>query len=326
MTTQQPSEVAGNDERRTIPSRIKSFSRRGGRMVRQYENVLEKYGSRFIIDLPAGDTPTTISTDAQVDLTTEFGREAPLVVEIGPGSGEQMVFFAKAHPEWNILAIEAWHPGVARCIAHAVKADVWNIRLIEGDAAQVLPIVFGLASAGIDDPNQVAALAGIIDEHHPNASNPRADMLWTFFPDPWRKARHRKRRLVAEPFAGIAAGLLAQGGLWRLATDWDDYAWQMRDTVESSPLFDNLHVRERPDENDPEPERGGFAPRPKERLMTRFEQRGIEAGRTIHDITARRNTIGAMPVRPASSSLRNEETQTQISDETPHRNSSLKGK
>ncbi|MCF2706271.1 tRNA (guanine-N7)-methyltransferase [Arcanobacterium haemolyticum] len=291
-------------------------------MVRQYEDVLDEFGPRFVVDLPAGDTPTTISTSARVNLAAEFGRHAPLVVEIGPGSGEQMVSFAQAHPEWNILAVEAWHPGVARCIAHAVKADVWNIRIVEGDAAQVLPIIFGLASAGVDDPREVAALAGIVDGEHPNASNPRADMLWTFFPDPWRKARHRKRRLVAEPFSGIVAGILAEGGLWRLATDWDDYAWQMRDTVESSPFFDNVYAGQRPDSNDPEPERGGFSPRWEERLMTRFEQRGIEAGRTIHDITARRNAVVATPGKLASS-LTNEDVQARVSG-TPRGNSSSK--
>ncbi len=285
--------VAQEPQRERIPSRIKSFSRRGGRFVRQYEDLLAEHGSEFVIDIPSGDTPTTIAADAVVDLTKEFGRDAPLVIEIGPGSGEQLVSYAKEHPEQNILAIEAWHPGVARCVANAVRGGVSNVQLIEGDCAQILPIVFGLASAGIEDPASILELGPQLDPNNPNSANPRAVMMWTFFPDPWRKARHRKRRLVSASFTGIAAGVLAPGGLWRMATDWDDYAWQMRDEVEASPYFDNLHAGERPDVNDPDGERGGFAPRWEGRLMTRFEERGLEAGRSVHDVTAVRRELGS---------------------------------
>lgn len=257
-------------------------------MVHQYEDLLADQGSAYVIDLPPGDTPTTISADAVVDLASEFGRVAPLAVEIGPGSGEQMVDFAGKNPDWDVLAVEAWHPGVARCVAHAVKAGVRNVRIVEGDAAQLLPIIFGLTGAGIDDPDVIIEEPGSVDEHLAGSANARAQMMWTFFPDPWRKARHRKRRLVAPAFAGVAAGILAPGGVWRLATDWDDYAWQMRDTIEDSPFFTNDCAGQRPDAADPEPQRGGFAPRWDGRLLTRFEERGIQAGRTIHDIAARR--------------------------------------
>ncbi len=285
--------VEKETERERIPSRVKSFSRRGGRFVRQYEDLLAERGSEFVIDIPEGDTPTTIAVDVVVDLTKEFGREAPLVVEIGPGSGEQLVSYAKAHPEHNILAIEAWHPGVARCVANAVRSGVSNVRLVEGDCAQILPILFGLASAGVEDPARILELGSQRDPSNPNSANPRAAMMWTFFPDPWRKARHRKRRLVSASFTGIAAGVLAPGGLWRMATDWEDYAWQMRDEVEASPYFDNAHAGERPDANDPDGARGGFAPRWDGRLMTRFEERGLEAGRSVHDVTAVRRELGS---------------------------------
>ena len=187
-----------------------------------------------------------------------------MVVEIGPGSGEQLVSYAKSHPDRNVLAFEAWHVAVARCVANAVRNDVTNVRIVEADAAQALPVVFA-------DP-----------------ATPRARELWTFFPDPWRKKRHRKRRLVAGPFVAQAAGVLKSGGLWRLATDWDDYAWQMRDELEDSDSFANLYAGQRLDPSDPEPLRGGFAPRWPERVMTRFEQRGVDAGRTIRDLAFRR--------------------------------------
>ncbi len=290
MALQSRVDIGGRER---VPSRIKSFSRRGGRMVRQYEDLLAERGPEFVIDIAAGDTPTTIASDAVVDLTKEFRREAPLVVEIGPGSGEQLVSYATTHPEHNILAIEAWHPGVARCVANAVRGGVNNVRLVEGDCAQILPVMFGLRSAGEEDPARVRELGPERDAENPNSANPRAAMMWTFFPDPWRKARHRKRRLVSAPFAGIAAGVLAPGGLWRMATDWDDYAWQMRDEVEASRYFDNLCAGERPDANDPDGARGGFAPRWDGRLMTRFEERGLEAGRSVHDVTAVRRELGS---------------------------------
>lgn len=241
--------------------RIRSFTRRGGRMVRQYERVLKEHGSDYVLQLPPGEAHTTIDPRVPVDLNEVFARQAPLVVEIGPGSGEQLISYALSHPERNILAFEAWNVAIARCVANASKAGVTNVRLIEADAAQALPAIFAW-------------------EH-----NPRAVEIWTFFPDPWRKSRHRKRRLVTKAFAEDISNALEDKGLWRLATDWDDYAWQMRDEVEDSGLFLNLHLGERPDPNDPQPERGGFAPRWEERFMTRFEQRGLDAGRTIHDFT-----------------------------------------
>jgi len=269
------------------PARIRSFSRRGGRMARPFEEIVARHADEYLLALPRGATPTTIETRAHCDLNEVFGRQAPLAVEIGPGSGEHMVAFATAHPDWNVLAIEAWHPGVARCMARAVKEDVHNIRLLEADAAQALPVLFGLRAAAYDDPRESMVPRGV-DPTHPNASNPRAQEVWTFFPDPWRKARHHKRRLVAGPFAAVVTDVLTPGGLWRLATDWDDYAWQMRDTVEAEALLRNVHAGERPDPADPQPERGGFAPRWQERPLTRFERRGQEAGRHVHDLVAQR--------------------------------------
>lgn len=233
-------------------------------MIRRYQKTLKEHGPRYVLDLPKGDSPTTIAEDARVDLAAAFGNDGSVVVEIGPGSGEQLVSYAKSHPDRNVLAFEAWHVAVARCVANAVRNDVTNVRIVEADAAQALPVVFA-------DP-----------------ATPRARELWTFFPDPWRKKRHRKRRLVAGPFVAQAAGVLKSGGLWRLATDWDDYAWQMRDELEDSDSFANLYAGQRLDPSDPEPLRGGFAPRWPERVMTRFEQRGVDAGRTIRDLAFRR--------------------------------------
>lgn len=278
--------------------RIRSFSMRGhNRMAREFDEILAEHGPTYLIDLAAGAATATIAEDAVVDLRAEFGRDAPLVVEIGPGNGEQLTHAAQQHPGWNFLAFEAWHPGAARCVGNFARAGVENVRVIEADAAQALPIVFGLEIArgnedvrggdgvGVDGTGRTT---GRRDPAHPNAANPFAREVWTFFPDPWRKARHHKRRLVNELFAATIAGVLEPGGVWRLATDWENYAWQMRDVVEASAFFTNPHLGERPDAEDREPERGGFAPRFEGRLLTHFEERGQLAGRPPHDIVGER--------------------------------------
>lgn len=243
--------------------RIMSFSRRGSRLGDKFEKVMAEHASQFVIPIPPGDALTTIAADAVVDLAEAFGRDAPLTVEIGPGSGEQTIANALAHPDRNYLAVEAWAPGVARCVNAAQREGSHNVRIIEVDAAQALPILF---RTDVEAPNR------------------RADEVWSFFPDPWRKKKHFKRRIVKASFARTIAGVLAEGGVWRLATDWDSYAWQMRDVVTQAPEFSNPYAGERVDPADEGQFEGGFAPRFEQRVMTRFEQRGIDAGRTIHDL------------------------------------------
>lgn len=277
------SELTPSQSADTSAHRIRSFSRRGSRLGKKYEELVAQYASIYILDAPR-TAPSSLASDAFIDLARAFGREAPLVIEIGPGSGEQCVSWALEHPDWNVLAIEAWSPGAARCLARIVREKAENVRILEADAAQALPILFGLKSAGENDLACIAECGAEIDGEHRGATNARAEEIWTFFPDPWRKKRHHKRRLVNSAFAGIVAGCLGDKGVWRLATDWDNYAWQMRSVVEESPYFENPYAGERPDVNDEEPERGGFAPRWDGRIMTRFEQRGIESGRTVHDI------------------------------------------
>lgn len=288
-----PPESRSNPEARA-KYRIRSFSMRGhNRMAKDYDDVLENHGPTYIIDAPAGPTIATIDPAAVIDLNAEFGREAPLVVEIGPGNGEQMTHAAAAHPELNFLAFEAWHPGVAKCVGNFARAGLTNVRIIEADVAQALPIVFGLEILNDDRAVQGGSGVGVdgtgiasgqVDASHQNAGNPRARELWTFFPDPWRKARHHKRRLVSDLFSYTAAGVLEPGGIWRMATDWENYAWQMRDVIEGAEWFESPHLGERPDPVDPEPDRGGFAPRYEGRLLTHFEERGQLAGRPAHDI------------------------------------------
>ena len=207
-------------------SRTKSFTRRTRELPANLARTWEAHASRYVVEPRRGVGYTTVAQDFTLDLAELFGRRAPVTLEIGSGTGEQIVAAASAHPERDFLALEVWVPGIAKLISKAVEAGVDNIRVIEADAAQALPIMLGEACL---------------------------DEVWTFFPDPWRKARHRKRRLVSDAFALEVARLLRDGGAWRLATDWDDYAWQMRDVVEACELFENPHAGERPDPSDPQP-------------------------------------------------------------------------
>lgn len=240
-------------------ARTKSFTRRSRDLSPGLRRTLQAHASDYVLDVKRGLGYTTVAEDVRLNLTDIFGREAPVTVEIGSGTGEQVVHSAAACPERDFLCFEVWVPGIAKLVSKAVDADVHNIRVIEADAQQALPIV--LAEATIDE-------------------------VWTFFPDPWRKNRHHKRRLVQPTFALEVARLLVDGGRWRLATDWDDYAWQMRDVVEECPLLSNPHAGERVDPNDPRGDHGGFAPRWDGRMLTHFERRGQRAGRAPHDVLA----------------------------------------
>ena len=172
------------------------------------------------------------------------------MVEIGSGTGESLVTMAAARPEQSVLAFEVYLPGVARTVARLHEEGVENVRLVQGDVVDGLTHLLGPSS---------------IEE------------LWTFFPDPWPKARHHKRRLVDRTFADLVCDRLRPGGLWRLATDWQDYADQLRVVLDDHPALTNVAGTD-----------DGWAPRFAERPVTRFEQRGLDAGRTVRDLTYQR--------------------------------------
>ncbi|WP_353066637.1 hypothetical protein [Arcanobacterium hippocoleae] len=160
--------------------RITSFSLRGSRLGDKYEKLMQERGSEFTLQVPAGFAHATIAPGTRIDLQEVFGRNAPIVVEVGPGFGEQLMHGARMHPEWNFLAFEAWAPGVARCVHHAIQADVQNVRIAQLDAAQALPIVFG-------SPLAPAALQTAANDPEKAGEPQFAAEVWTFFPDPWRK-------------------------------------------------------------------------------------------------------------------------------------------
>ncbi len=216
---------------------VLSYSRRGSRMGPRQEQAWARHRDRWWIPDDAVDDPG-------FDLRRWFGREAPLAVEIGSGVGEATVALAAARPSYDVLGIEVWQPGVADTFHRMEQAGVENIRMISVDAVWSLEHLLG--------PESISE-------------------LWTFFPDPWPKQRHVRRRLVVPELAHRAATRLAPGAWWRLATDWADYADQMRRVLDAERLLE-----------------GGVVDRWAERPMTRFERRGLEAGRPVTDLAYRR--------------------------------------
>lgn len=212
---------------------VLTYSRRGSRFTPSQQQAWDAHAADWVIPEEAVDDPG-------FSLRQWFGREAPLVVEIGSGVGEATGVLAAARPDRDVLALEVWRPGVAAALAEVAAAGATHVRFLCVDAVWSLEHLVG---------------QGELAE------------LWTFFPDPWPKKRHHKRRLVGPEFAELVVSRLAPGGLWRLATDWQDYADQVRAVLDATPGL-----------------AGGVAPRWQERPVTKFERKGIAAGRAITDL------------------------------------------
>ena len=184
---------------------------------------------------------------AIVDLAGAFGRTAPKVLEIGFGMGETTAALAQAHPEIDYLGVEVHSPGVGSLLKRIDELGLTNVRIVQHDAAEVVRDM--LAPGTLEAVN-------------------------VFFPDPWPKKRHHKRRLLQPAFVALLAARLKPGGLLHVATDWRDYAEQALAILEAEPLLENTAA--------------GFAPRPAHRPRTKFEQRGVELGHSVWDLVFRR--------------------------------------
>ena len=230
---------------------VVSFVRRSPRMNPSQQRAMTSLAQHYLVDLPRADLATSIAPEATFDQLRVFGRRAPLIVEIGCGVGDSLPAMALARPDMNVLAFEVYSPALASTMGKLDRAGVGNVRLMQADGSQGL---------------QILLTPGTLTE------------LWTFFPDPWQKKRHHKRRLVNPDFSALVASRLVPGGLWRLATDWDDYADWMHEVLDATPGLANVNA------DTP----GGWAPRPADRPLTRFERRGLAAGRTVHDLVYQR--------------------------------------
>lgn len=233
---------------------VVSFVRRSPRMNQSQQKALNRLAGEYLIELPHGALSTSIAPGTRVDWDVQFGsafaEDSPIFVEIGSGTGDALVACALAHPDARIVGFEVYERALASTMSKLAAADVHNVRLVMADAVQGLESLFAEGSI---------------------------TRISTFFPDPWPKKRHHKRRLVSPTFARLAAGRLAIGGEWWLATDWPDYADQMREVLDATGGLANLY-----------PAGDGLAPRPAERPITKFERRGLDAGRPVADLAYRR--------------------------------------
>ncbi len=216
---------------------IRSFVLRQGRVTPAQQRACDTLLPRFGIQYAS----------RQLDLAQAFGRGAPKVLEIGFGMGDSTAAIALAHPENDYLALEVHTPGVGNLLKLIDAQHISNIRIIRHDAVEVLRDMLGTATL---------------------------DGVHIFFPDPWHKARHNKRRLIQAPFIAQLARKLKPGGYIHVATDWQDYAEQVLAVLAAEPLLENT------EEN--------YAPRPAYRPLTKFEQRGIRLGHGVWDLVFRR--------------------------------------
>jgi tRNA (guanine-N7-)-methyltransferase len=216
---------------------IKSYVLRAGRMGTGQQRALDALAPRYV--LPFEPRP--------LDATQVFGRSAPLVVEIGFGMGQATAAVAHAQPETDFLGIEVHVPGVGALLQRIDELRLTNLRIVQHDAVEVLTSMI-----------EPASLAG----------------LNVFFPDPWPKKRHWKRRLIQPPFVTLAASRLAAGGVLHCATDWQPYAEQMLEVLSAEPLLANTAA--------------GYAPRPDTRPETKFERRGAALGHGVWDLIFQR--------------------------------------
>jgi len=239
---------ASDAEPRRFRDKPVSFVRRSGRMSDGQERAWDDLAPAYLLEVPRDAAATSILPGSQIDPSTLYGRVAPLVVEIGSGQGHAIVHAAAARPDVDFLAVEVFRAGLARTMLDANREGVLNLRLVEANAPEVLAHL--LPEASVDE-------------------------LWVFFPDPWHKNKHTKRRLIVPDFPPLAAHALRAGGLLRLATDWEDYAVQMRAVLGAADSFEPAFA-------------GDWAERFPGRTMTAFERKGIARGRHIRDLAYRR--------------------------------------
>lgn len=221
-----------------------SFVRRSGRMTDGQERAWADLAPRYVLEAPRDEAATSVRPGAVISPRDVWGRDAALIVEVGSGQGHAIIHAASSRPEDDFLAVEVFTAGLARTMLNAEQAGIENLRLVEANAPEVLAHLLPAASV---------------------------TELWVFFPDPWHKNKHNKRRLVTAEFVSVAATALRDGGVLRLATDWEQYARQMRDVLDAAPEFTRGFE-------------GDWADRFDGRILTAFERKGARAGREIRDL------------------------------------------
>ncbi len=235
-TTESPAADHGAAPADAHPHRnrpLRSFVLRAGRVGPGQARALAELGPRYVLPFQA----------TAPDWDTAFGRSAPRVLEIGFGMGQATAAIAAARPDLDFIGVEVHQPGVGALLREIGERGLCNIRILQHDAVQVL--------------QQMVAPASLAGVH-------------VYFPDPWHKKRHHKRRLIQPPLVDLLASRLQPGGWLHCATDWDDYAQQMLQVLGDCPALANTA--------------DGFAPRPAMRPLTKFEARGLKLGHGVWDL------------------------------------------
>ncbi|WP_077037376.1 tRNA (guanosine(46)-N7)-methyltransferase TrmB [Pelomonas sp. KK5] len=217
---------------------IKSFVVRAGRMGTGQIRALAELGPRFVLPYKAGET---------LDPKAVFGREAPVVFEIGFGMGGATAQIARTLPDHDFIGCEVHEPGVGALLKLIDEQQIGNIRIFQHDAVEVLENMIAPGS-----------LAGV----------------HIYFPDPWHKKKHNKRRLIQPEFVAKLVKHIRPGGYLHCATDWEPYAQQMLEVLGAEPLLENTAA--------------GYADKPSYRPLTKFENRGIKLGHGVWDLVFRK--------------------------------------
>lgn len=238
--SEQPTTAADESAETTSYMRkIRSFVLREGRLTKAQKLALEQHWPTLGVDYQP----------EQLDLAALFGRQADTVLEIGFGMGKSLVQMAAAAPEKNFIGIEVHRPGVGACLADAATADISNLRVFQHDAVEVL--------------------AQMIPDHS-------LATIQLFFPDPWPKKKHHKRRIVQPDFVQQLRQKLAIGSVFHMATDWQHYAEHMLEVMQAAEGFSNLSAS------------GDYVERPVHRPITKFELRGKKLGHGVWDLMFKR--------------------------------------
>lgn len=231
-STEQHGEQAENT---TYMRKIRSFVLREGRLTKGQQHALDTYWPDYGLQYQS----------TALQLADVFGRSSAVVLEIGFGMGKSLVQMAKAAPEKDFIGIEVHRPGVGACLSDAVAQQVKNLRVFEHDAVEVL---------------------------EDTIADNSLDTVQLFFPDPWHKKRHHKRRIVQPEFVQLLRRKLKPGGVFHMATDWENYAEHMLEVMQAAEGFSNLSAD------------NTYVERPEHRPLTKFEQRGQRLGHGVWDL------------------------------------------
>ena len=238
MDERLPEETHSNTEKRYRRT-VRSYVLRAGRVTEGQQRALDELWPVFGVE----------TGDRVLDFAALFGNDRPVVMEIGFGDGEATWRMAESHPEENYLGIEVHKPGVGRLLLRIEEHGLQNVRIICDDAVDVL---------------------------RSRVPEDSLDGVRIYFPDPWPKKRHHKRRIIQPSFVSLLAARMRSGGVLHLATDWEPYAEFMLEVMQQSPEFENLS------------QSGGYCARPEWRPLTKFEQRGERLGHKVADLLYRR--------------------------------------